>query len=293
MYGFSKLLTLPSNGLEYNKFCYLKPVTIEYFLFADDIESEILNRTELYVNILRKYVEIPVDITELYTYDLYFLWVNFITQILEDKYFLHSICSGCRHENKLAINLFDMSTDYYDNRDIYKTIEIQEKNTKITYRRRKVKDNLEFGIKNLISDNEFSIPQVAEFMASQITEIYCEDYIVEKHEHKEFLEHNLQNNDVADLFKQFIKQDFGVKNNLKYNCKKCNHENHTDLFNNYGNSLFITEREVANQKKEVFKTLLELSRTPVVKIHELMQLPYSSLGDMLTVMQEIKFEPII
>lgn len=293
MYGFSKLLTFPSNGLEYNKFCYLKPVTIEYFLFANDIESEILNRTELYVNILRKYVEIPVDITELYTYDLYFLWISFISQILEDKYFLHSNCGECRHENKLAINLFEMLTDYYEKKDIYKIIEIPEKNTVITYRRRKVKDNLEFGIKNLILDNEFSISQVAEFMSSQIIEIKCDNYVVDKHEHKEFLEHHLQNNDVADLFKKFLVQDFGIKNNLKYNCKKCNAENHTELFNNYGNSLFIVEREFANQKKEVFKTILELSRTPSVKVDELMKLPYTSLSDMITVIQEIKFEPLV
>lgn len=183
MYGFSKLLTLPSNGLEYNKFCYLKPVTIEYFLFASDIESEVLNKTELYVNTLRKYVELPIDITELYTYDLYFLWINFITQILEDKYFLYSNCINCKHENKLSINLFEISVDYYDFKDKIKTIELEEKNVIIKYRRRKVKDNLSFGIKNLITDNEFSISQIADYMASQITEIQYENGAVDEGEY--------------------------------------------------------------------------------------------------------------
>lgn len=91
----------------------------------------------------------------------------------------------------------------------------------------------------------------------------------------------------------FSKQDFGIKNNLKYHCKNCKHENHTELFNNYGNSIFITERSETNNKSEIFKTILNLSRYPVIKVHEIMQFPYDSLNDMTKVMKEIKFEAII
>lgn len=293
-YGINKLLTLPSNGLEYNKFCYLKPLTFEYFLFNEDIESEALNRTEIYTTVLRKYTELPVDVTELYMSDLYFLWVNFIMQIVEDKYYIHSKCAKCDHENRLEINLFEISVDYYDYKDVIKEIHFPDKKTVIKYRRRKVKDNLDFGIKNLINNNNLGMDQIIDFMVTQITEIVCDNEIISGLDAKDFVVNYLQNEDISQMFqKHFLDQDFGIKNNLKYSCKQCNHANHTELFTNYGNAMFITERSVKNEKAEIFKMLLNLSRLPSITLDELMKMPYNSIDDLTKTLQEIKFEAIV
>lgn len=294
MHGFEKLLILPSNGLEYNKFLYLKPLTIEYFLYTSELE-ESLSEIERMVNTLKKYIIFDLPITELYTDDLYFIWINFILQIIKDKYYVESKCQNqkCGHRNKISISIGDFTTTHYEGYDVYKTINIPDKEIKLKYRRRKVKDNLGFSLKNLERENAIDINQIIEYVIPQIVELSVGNQIIDKFDYRDFFNSYLQHEDIDTIFKEkFLKQDFGINTKLKYSCKKCNHENHSEIFSDFTSSRIIEERDFTSNKEELYDMLLLTSKTPVITITELLNMPYIDYDIFMSKFKDIKFQSL-
>lgn len=291
-YGFDKLIILPSNGLEYDKYVYLSPVTYEYFLFGADTENESLTQTESLISILRKYLKIPFPIHELYTHDLYYLWINFLGQILEDKYYLNGNCKRCNHKNKLAVNFADISVNYYENSDVYKIFTIPNKDIEIKYRRRKVKDNLDFSLSN--NSEELDFDQMINYLIPQIVEIRYKNNTIPIKEAKELLKFQTNFKDLSELFiENFIKNDFGINNDIEYKCSSCSEINATQLFNDYGASMIVIERnEEVLDKVDLFKTVLSISKTPAATIDEILKMPYRNIKDLLESLSKIEFQAL-
>lgn len=294
-YGFNKLVILPSNGIEYPPYAYIKPITYEYFLFASDVEELSLTQSESIFNVLFKYVISPVPLYDLYTEDFYFLYINFLMQILEDKYYLSSKCEKCKTINKLSINIGDISTTYYDGFDISKEICLHNDTTKIRYRRRKVSDNLKYGIKNLETNNGIEITNLIDYISHQIISIIYKGHEIEQSEIKNFLQFNLQSRDISEIFtNSFIKKDFGMNHNIEYKCKSCSTINQTYFFNDFGSCMVQIERDQElSEKITIFKALLQLSRTPAITINELLKMPYTSHKELLDAFKEIEFQALI
>lgn len=294
-YGFNKLVLLPSNGIEYPQYSYIKPITYEYFLFASEIEESSITQTESIFNILSKYAITPVPLYDLYTEDFYFLYMNFLMQILEDKYYLASKCENCKHVNRLSINIGDISTSYYEGSELYKILLFHNETTKIEYRRRKVSDNLKYGIKNLETNNGVEIENLIDYISHQIISIIYKGTIIEKSEIKNFLQFNLQSKDIGEIFtNSFVKKDFGMNHNIEYKCKNCSTTNKSYLFNDFGSCMVQIERnEELIEKINIFKSILQLSKTPAITVDELLKIPYSSHKELLDAFKEIEFQALV
>jgi len=103
IYKYSKILNLPSNGLSYDKFCFVSPLTNSFFYAINDILIT-RNETEFIASILNHLIELEISVLDMYFFDLIFIWQYvYNTAFSISSIEKHHYCEYCRESNALSI----------------------------------------------------------------------------------------------------------------------------------------------------------------------------------------------
>ncbi len=282
MYPFKKLLKLPSNGLSYTPFVKVKPLTNAFFYGLDDKILQ-TNFTEAKASLLEPFVDFSPY--QMYYDDLIFLWNYFMTVTFKNPEITKpEICTNCNIDNEVAIPLEDLDIVYAKEKKevITLTTTYNNKPMSISYRRRKVLDNIESSLDNIDIQNALNDPlnymnYFANIFYHQIVSISYEDKVIETPDiNKETLYDIFSYcDDKAEfiflLYEKLIaEQDFGIMNNIGYICKNCNQKNKVKFSDAIIDSFFITNIKEDNKKSIGY---LEFVREGFIGFEELLNLP--------------------
>jgi len=282
---FKKALYLPSGGLSYPPYTWIKPITNEIQLFqADPNNGDSL--LEYQLSIIDKYTELQVPILDLYLQDLNYLWMYFLMSefISTGTYYIQSECKECKHKNLIAVNVNDISVTIYNRYTsrLEQEIKMQYENISITFYRRKVRHSLEFGnlLLNIDLDEESEdielLQKIALYMATQIKSLTIDDSPVPENEYINFFL-NIPYNEVFKLYLNLTKEEeaFGIESDIIYHCKKCKYKQETYLFSNIFSAIMnqVPDRKILERQEQAFSYLFSVARLPIMSYEEIIKVP--------------------
>lgn len=285
---FSKPLFLPSNGLEYDKTCYINPPTLEFFLFYND---NFFNDSELekQISFLKKYT--GIDPLELYTFDFYYILATYYVYLqAETVYHKPAQCIACssifRLETDLAklpqIKILPSGTDKF----LKTRFDIKE-HFDVTYRRRKVIDNLEFSQLTMDKDKfPDAISRVIAFVLPQIDKIERSDgtIISRKNDIEKFLIFQKART-VYNVYEKLTEKDFGLDDRVVYKCPECGFKNHTSLYDDIEMSVYYDRRQDNRDAFEYLKHMIDLNRFNFMNYGDIKNIPiyyFATLNEAVT-----------
>lgn len=295
IYNYGKILSLPSNGLSYNKFCLIKPFTNKTF-FAFDDSSIIRNETEFITSILSEHVESDVNILEMYFYDVLFIWYYIYNSTFSiTKLERQQECSSCGHSNYISIptsslDIKELPTGSPENIILERSI--ADITVYLEFSRRKTKHNIESSQRNIkyyfqmdngqkLKGEEYTdfflnllTPQLISIKIKENDFGYISEYNEDK---KTFLldmakYYTKGTNLVYEIYLElFDKVDFGIVNNMNFYCKKCNYPNKIKLINNLSSSMYDTK--VIKKTKNNPMNYFSFVDTKLITFEELLNIP--------------------
>ena len=299
MNQLQRFLYLPSGGLAYDPIIRFSPLTNEYVLFSS-MPAHSNSFFEQVVQMIERYATLPVPTTQLLLSDFYFLYAQFYTidlSGLDDKYFVRNQCH-CGHENKILIAFSDVKTNQFskfsNSLTTEKTILVTDMNVKITFRRRIVQDNIDFGYLNLYSDGEvFTIYK--NYIASQIKTVLYNEQIVEPKEYMALL-NEMNNAQISEIYTALLNFDneIGIDNNIQYKCGKCGSVNTTQIFNNMQWATIRPFEDSTEDVKKIYRNYLSIARLPCFgSLSEVLNLPLICQDNISEIIQKMKFTPLM
>jgi len=301
--NFDKYISLPSGGLIYPPDVYANKIDINYKFFQNDINAYD-SFFESIVLTVKKYCSLPIHISELLLYDLYFLYSYlYISYIkLDDEYIIADMCKKCKKINIIKIKFSNITIKYY-NKYLQKNIidlnyKNEEKKFILNFGLRKVKHNFEYSyLKFQNVDNDDILKTLIYYILPQIENIYYKQTIVDKNLYYDFFNNVLNKNIVFDIYTKLINFNhiYGLNNKIKYNCIDCKHINETSLFDEFVINE-ITPRYLKNYNSKVeedLKVLFETSKLPIFLLEDVLKLPLNLEKHIYKVLTEIKFYPNI
>lgn len=304
MNEYSKNLYLPSGGLEYPPFVWLDKLKNDIKLLEND--SNAYSSQFEYIMLLVKYhTKLPVDIYELLLQDFYFIWTHILLSdiFIDGDFFETIVCQepGCRTKNKISIDFAGLDFKQYNkwnkitkkNEIISITIDNQE--FIITFRHRKVKDNLDFSYLKLFYDNKnnvlfdlilYILPQVIKIEKDDKTKIEQLDYL-------SFFQY-LRKLDIMEIYSILINfaETIGSENNVEFTCRneKCKIKNNFLIFNDFTLSVIMPRVSNFEKAKDVYKGIFSLARYPIFNLIDVFNIPLRHEEHISKALNEIDFK---
>lgn len=297
LYNFEKILYLPSGGLLYPPFAYLLPVTQELsFLETDPFAKS--STFEYYLTIIKKHIKLNIDILNLNLQDFYYILIYILTvDILQStEYRTGDICIYCQKMNKIFFDFSKLNYIVYNKYDslVTKDIVIKKDDVEITFERRKVAHNIEYGNLILQLENYDVYLYIIHYFLTQIKELKFNNEIINQNDYFIFFKNN-RLSFISYIFNTLIEkeQDFGMENKVVYNCLHCKQENKTIIFNNFYLSMMSadTGKNILFKQEEMLKYALNLSALPMMEFDKTFLMPLRFSKAFSNVMQNMKVTP--
>ncbi len=280
--SFKKLLYLPSGGLSYPPFAWVSPLTQDLLLYQSD-NNLFDSMFDYYYSIVSRHSEFKFESLDLYTQDLYYIWLFFLTTDLLrfGGYYVKSICKHCTEINQIRIDIGELDINIFNkfSTPLQKqfTIHIDDYNFIFGYRR--AQHNIEFS--NLILNMENSDEDITIFSLFLSTQL--DDVVNTKtNEHVRpcdyfWLLQSLRFHDLLNLFEKVInmENDFGINQNIYFDCKKCQKQNTLRLFDNLLLSFMISPngKGVMGEQEQFFNNAFNMTRAPMMNYEEFLKIP--------------------
>jgi len=297
---FRKPIFLPSGGLSYPPLVWLYPISNELSLFEHDkvrSDSQFAHKLSL----LDKYIESDTNIFEMYTADINYLWTYIMIEdiIVNAIYYMDILCSACTKSNYIKIDMGALDIIYLNKFDEPVSNQIIYNNDEgliIKFSRRKAKHNLMYGhilfSDTSINRNEY-IYQINVFIATQIDEIVFNEQIVPQNEYMPCLK-ALRLSEIDNILSMILEENniFGINNKLHFKCKQCDTKNVIFLFNDFIESKIIPvniDPNIISKQKELFKSVLEFSRLPIMGYREYLDSPIRFMKGISDAVQSMEF----
>ncbi len=280
--SFKKLLYLPSGGLSYPPFAWVTPLTQDLLLYQSD--SNLFDSMfDYYHSIVARHTELPCPSLELYTQDLYYIWLFFLTTDLlrYGGYYIKTICKHCAELSKIRIDIGELDINIINkfSTSMPKQFTIYKDGYNFIFGYRKAYHNIEFS--NLILNMENSdedIAMLSLFLSTQMDDIVntktkehirqC-DYV--------WLLQSLRFHDLLNLFDFVINKenDFSINQNIYFECQKCKKQNIMRLFDNLLLSFMITPdgKGVMGEQEQFFNNAFNMTRAPMMNYEEFLKIP--------------------
>jgi len=304
--SFEKVIYLPSGGFEYSPLVSFDRITFDYLQYIND-PTNYDNEFESIVAVIKKYCKLPTDPNEIYLQDLYYIWMNILaSDILFDSddvrdydLRLYSTCINrkCNHTNKVNVLFEELNLKQIN---IYKNkistlfdieYETREGIIKLKCRRRKVKDNLEYGYLRLTEEDNINYSVIL-YICSQIISLEFNGKVIDKKDYFDFFLYGSIDT-ITHIYHTLneYEEDFGMQNIVKFRCAKCKKINSTQIFNNIGISS-ININLLDNSKNNTnltLKSLFELARLPMFNFDTVRLLEFKYFKNIYAVVGDMKF----
>lgn len=279
MFPFTKLLKLPSNGLEYDAFVELKPLTNAFFFAFQETQFK-TNIAETKATLLKPYLSI--NPFEMWYADLLFVWEYVMSYTFEQTEITKKeFCRNCRQENEVAVANESLDIAYLEDKNPLSIVfDYNGSKMQVDYRRRKTIDNVRssldnFELQDALEDPTNYIKFFSKLFQYQITSITFDNNYYTNPSEKELFD-LISYADAKETLinllydKLFKNNDFGILNNFNYICKHCNHHNDLLFFDPLSDSLYIKNANAESSNmyhleivKEGFLTFSELMALPI------------------------------
>ena len=293
---FLKILYLPSGGYNYSPLIRLRRLNIEYTIFQHDVNM-VDTLFEFILSTILRYTEKTDNIEEYYLQDFYYIWTQILTlDLMTDKNLkIFGQCVNCQHLNKIEIEFGQLSftqnskfTPYINNDRIYKI----DEETFISFKHRKVKDNIEYTQLQLnYSEQDAILKNLIYYFLPQINSITYKSSKLKPEEYIEYLT-SLTRKEILNIYNFLLEyyEEFGIENKVLYKCMKCEHENETIVYD----SLILSEISPRIMDKraleKIFKNIFELARLPIFSIDDILKMPLFYDNVIMNVINNINFQ---
>jgi len=280
--SFKKLLYLPSGGLSYPPFSWVSPLTQDLLLYQSD-NNLFDSMFDYYHSIVARHTELPCQSLELYTQDLYYIWLFFLTTDLLrfGGYYTKTICKHCAEINRVRIDIGELDINIVNkfSTPIPKQFTYQIDDYKFILGYRRAKHNIEYS--NLIlnmEDSDEDITIIALFLSTQMDDVVNTKTHTHLQQHEYFwLLQSLRFHDLLNLFDFVINKenDFSINQNIYFECQKCKKQNVMRLFDNLLLSFMITPdgKGVMGEQEQFFNNAFNMTRAPMMNYEEFLKIP--------------------
>ncbi len=290
--NYEKIVYLPSNGIEYDPIVYTKPLGLEFNLVLND-EKFSSSSLDFILSVIKK--TIGKEPHDFYIHDIFYLWIYIYTDNMNtNKYSFNDLCRFCNKENSIELNLSELKINYLNPiSDKLNLVHNLNENSYIKFRRRKAKDCLFFGIKELESRQNDKNELVLNYIYPQLTEIISEKKTIEKENWLDFINNQMNTKQINDLFSSLRKNSFGLENEVIFKCKHCQKENLTNnAFDDISYSVINFSKTNMKKFEDSLRELLYISRLPIMTFEEALNLPLSYNEYLANIIKEMDFSPI-
>lgn len=299
LYDFQKHVYLPSGGLSYQPHAWIMPCTNEVLFFDHDINNG-ESRLEYIISFVKKYVQLPVDILEMYVDDIIFIWMNIVSLDLnkDSEITEYSSCIHCGKENELLIDFSQLEFNIINpnNNPLLEHYEFNVNNNIFKIRFRKIKDSLVYSNMSFINlNNEFTREELSKkcilYISPQIESIFSSDGTeINSRDFYDFLI-NMHSFEIFSLYLKItsLEGKFGVKKRLKFKCTKCSKENNFFMYNDLVYSTMRTKQgNLFNSQRSILRYLLNVSSFHPINLNELTAMPLRYTEVFASVLQNSK-----
>lgn len=286
---FYKPIFLPSNGLTYSSILNVTPITMDY-VFA--IGEQFFNgsSTELLYSFIKKYSDELINIEDLYWVDAYYIWL-YLLMVAFDMTSIETgqVCSNCDNIDKVKVNLSDLDLIINKNKQKFLSYHIKKEGyrpTTIKYDRRRIRHNIQSGNKILsdVTIKEDKKKLIRTLIEPQLEYILVDGAKLKNKKAWEDLFNSLTNKEIFNIFDKLQETDFGFASNIFYNCKSCKHQNKTNLYSPYVNSIYSNNRTEEDEKinkrniENVVNVAISLSKAKITTYSEVLNMTPKELA---------------
>lgn len=302
----NRFLYLPSGGIAYEPIIRYSPSSIGRML--DSLVPAMYNSSfEHIVQVVESVWKMDMPISELFLSDFFYLYAQiYILDInrMNDDFIRFDLCPHCKKQNKILVHFAQLNINQNhpfksNTKAITKTLLIKETDATITFRRRKVKDNIEFGYL-LMSDPNPSQNTASHviplYLCSQIEKIIYQNETLDKRDYFDMLQ-SLTSSHLHSLYQAVLDFDneIGMDNNIEYNCKYCDKTNSIQIFDNILLSVIHAfDGMDYNSVIDRLHNIFSMSRLPIFgSIEEAMSMPLSLEEHMVEAVKKMDFRPLL
>jgi hypothetical protein len=300
--SFDKLLFLPSGGLLYSPFVFVRPITNDFLLFQSD--------GNLYDSVfdyqfatIRRYVSAEVDLLKMATQDFFYIWVYLYMSDIEQGggMYLSGRCSYCSHNNNIYMDAekFKVKTINKFEEKFAPIFGYQLEDIELAIRARQVQDNIYFANLLLNSGNDEEDWYVfLLYIATQIETMKIGDEIIPPSNYLSALKFKSHYNDVLELYKHINnhEMEFGMDNQVFYKCQNCGKLQKTVMYDNIMNSIITANdmKKMTMQQENLIDDAFHMARFRLLNFEEYMQsMPVKYAKSMQAVINRMEFTPML
>lgn len=283
--AFEKSLYLPSGGLEYSPYAWVKAISLATLPFMNDAKASD-SSFDMMLSIIKYHTKMvdATDISELYLQDFYYIWVFlYIGDIsTDDNESTKDLCKQCNAVNTINVKLSNLKPTYNLKKTLVTNLNYKSEGMDIQFRRRKTKDNIEYGVESLRENSRVY------YILPQITKLKYKDKVIPPNEYFDFLQ-NLNYKKIIKIKKRFDDRtcDFGLENTVIYTCSKCKEENECNVFDNINLATMTVQTQNFQSKVELYKNILSQARTPMFSFGSILDMPIRELETLSEAMKDM------
>lgn len=213
---------LPSNGACYERFgvvnskVRMSPLTLEEEInFASELESGGSLFSFIH-NILKSKIKGIVDVRMLTIPDRNYLLFKLREISFGNEYPIEHNCPKCKHINKILLDLSSVPVNRGNLDSLYGNFTLPDANIECKYR------VIVFGDEEFLSNQKDFLTNIHKFIVELDGKKQDPKIVYE-------VLKNLHNVDLQELLRKIMFSSYGLESNYKYNCKKCENENKTQI----------------------------------------------------------------
>lgn len=293
---YKKYVFLPSGGYSYPPDAFLSNITLEASLLNYDVHAY-YSQFEYMFSIIKRHVSIDINILDLYLIDFYYLWsvIHSIELEQNDEYKINTTCSKCEKVNKVIMEFskmkFNIINKYENN---FNPLIIKINNYTITFKLRKVKDNLNYSYFYLYFKNKTPITNVLLYIITQTEEII--DSNGNKVNEKDYYEFYNMITDVFGIYKIYeiiaeYNNRYGFENKIYYRCMHCHTKNNLLVFDDIRLCTFSINGGNENRKVDMYTNNINYLQLNLMNIDQLYNIPLKDMESYNKAMSQIKLMP--
>jgi hypothetical protein len=299
MDNFSKIMYLPSGGLSYSPFVFLKPITLKINFLETD-QYMIHSTFERILYTINEYVKFDTSVLEVYIQDIYYLWMYYINTDFQNEYSrFNSIKTPCKHcyeINNVMVDFTDADVfinNKYSSSELKPVHVLKIDNIEIETTYRTVKHNIEFSQLALsYTEKDDVVLKTIYYILTQVTNITMEGRRLNKNEWLDALS-SLSLKQLTRIYNAILEIEFhfGVYSNLMFTCFSCGKETTSLLFNNFYLSQLqsLADLSTVQKQEEIFDYMLNFVRLPLLNFEELTSIPVRLTKSLMQSSSKIKF----
>ena len=285
---YTRHILLPSGGIEYSDFAEVTPFNVGTILSLSN-NFYLASDSEMMLNILSQHVK-NLNVLDMYYADCCYVWQFLYNQAMskasqENVLITNTLCKKCGKEHAIKTPLDKLAIKYLKKSDsntltkIFKFSSVGK--VHVTRRFRKLKDNINTSYSIMNSEETSAFKQVEDIIGFIKQQIVSVDF-----ENKRF---HLDGNDklfddfifslkiyeILELFEFFRIDDFGILNDMLFECIDCKKENQLIFFDAFSSSHFFTKGMPDDNFQKTIQNIMSIKSSGYMNFKEICEIEYN------------------